>query len=57
MENNNEIFEPKVSLFNNVYSKESSGEIVLRKFLFTKKFKERVNDYRKSNDEEEREKI
>ena len=48
---------PIVSLFENFYSKEPVGEISLSKFLLTSKFKEQVEDYRKSADEKLRKKI
>ena len=49
--------EPIVSLFENIYSTEPIREISLSKFLHTRKFKEQVEDYRKSTDEKLRKKI
>ncbi|MCL2313433.1 MAG: VirE protein, partial [Firmicutes bacterium] len=49
--------EPIVSLFENIYSKEAYKRIKLKVFLFTEKFKEEVEAYRKSDDEKERKKI
>lgn len=49
--------EPIVSLFENIYSTEPIQEISLSKFLHTRKFKEQVEDYRKSTDEKLRKKI
>lgn len=49
--------EPKVSLFENCFSKEAKGAIALKRFLFTEKFKKEVEKYRRSNDEELRKRI
>ena len=49
--------EPKVSLFENCFSKEAKGVIALKRFLFTEKFKKEVEKYRRSNDEELRKRI
>ena len=48
---------PLVSLFENVFSKEPVREVRLDKFLFASKFKERVEAYRASGDDEFRKKI
>lgn len=49
--------EPIVSLFENCYSVEPTGIIKLTTFLFSPKYKEQVEAYRRSNDEQQRRKI
>lgn len=49
--------EPIVSLFENVFSTEHTKVIRLNKFLHTVKYKEQVEEYRMSTDENLRKKI
>ena len=49
--------EPIVSLFENIYCEEAYKQIKLERFLFTEKYKEEVEAYRKSDDEKVRKKI
>ena len=52
---NNEII--AVSLFENVFSKESHRKVSLEKFLFSKRYKDEIEEYRRCKDKKLRDKV